>query len=405
MLNLDKSKKYILACSFGPDSMALFSMLLKENYNFVVCNIDYNYRPESKWETDSIRAVCDKKNISFYTKNVLFSTNFHNFEAWARNVRYSFFKDIGRKINCYDILIAHQQDDLIETYFMQKERRNIVSYYGLNKNYKSEEFTIHRPLLKYTKKQLINYCNKYNIEYSIDPTNFDQTLRRNYFRHSVLPMLSKEQKKQILNEIKNRNKDIAREEQLINKYLINDKILIKNLFNKSEEFIARVLILMLKNNNLFYEVTFGIAKQLKNSIEENKNWVWKLNDDYELRIDQDNLVIINNKINYCIDLNDNIIKTNKNSTIYKSFQEVNFMKIKPAKTGYFYKINGNKKTINRIFIDQKMPHFIRNIRPAIFDKNNNIVYMPRYRKNYKINKNSLLIFDINKFYVFLKNKH
>lgn len=98
MLKLDKKKKYILGCSFGPDSMALFFMLLKENYDFVVCNIDYNYRPESKRETDSIEAVCKQKNIRFYTKNVLFSTNFHNFEARARKIRYDFSKKSVEKL-------------------------------------------------------------------------------------------------------------------------------------------------------------------------------------------------------------------------------------------------------------------------------------------------------------------
>ena len=52
-----------------------------------------------------------------------------------------------------------------------------------------------------------------------------------------------------------------------------------------------------------------------------------------------------------------------------------------------------------------MPHFIRNIWPAIFDKNNNIVYMPRYRKKYKINNNSLLIFDVDELYEFVKKEH
>ena len=36
MLNLEKNKKYLLACSYGPDSMALFDMLLKEGYRFAV---------------------------------------------------------------------------------------------------------------------------------------------------------------------------------------------------------------------------------------------------------------------------------------------------------------------------------------------------------------------------------
>ncbi|HOH94654.1 MAG TPA: ATP-binding protein, partial [Bacilli bacterium] len=40
-INLDHNKKYLLACSYGPDSMALFSLLLKGNYNFVVAHINY----------------------------------------------------------------------------------------------------------------------------------------------------------------------------------------------------------------------------------------------------------------------------------------------------------------------------------------------------------------------------
>lgn len=405
MLKLDKKKKYILGCSFGPDSMALFFMLLKENYDFVVCNIDYNYRPESKRETCSIEDICKQKNIRFYTKNVLFSTNFHNFEAWARKIRYDFFKEIGREIGYYDILIAHQRDDLIETYLMQKERKSIVTYYGLNTSYQSDEFTIHRPLLKYTKKQLIDYCKKYNISYSIDPTNFDQSLRRNFYRHSVLPTFSEEKTKEILDEIKEENKLMQEEKKYIEKHFGNDKISLKYLLNKNEKFIVRTLIYILEKNNLFVEVSFGTAKEFKNSLDNNKPRIWKINSDYEIRIDYGFLVLIDKKINYSLPLESKIIKVNKESKMIDELKKQDILVIKPAKIGYFYKIDGNKKTINRIFIDQKMPHFIRNIWPAIFDKNNNIVYMPRYRKNYKICNNSLLIFNIDKLYKFLKNEY
>ena len=181
---------------------------------------------------------------------------------------------------------------------MQKERKSIVTYYGLNKSYQSEEFTIHRPLLKYTKKQLIEYCKKYKIEYSIDPTNFDQSLRRNFYRHSVLPTFSEEKTKEILQEIKEANKLILKEERYIEKHLKNDKILLKYLLNKNDEFIVRTLIYILEKNNLFVEVSFGTAKELKKSIDNNKPWIWKINSDYEIRIDYDFLALINKKINY-----------------------------------------------------------------------------------------------------------
>ena len=90
-LNLNKKDKYILGCSSGPDSMALFYMLLNGNYNFIVCNIDYNYRDKSYEETDLVREECKKYNIPFYTKSVLFQPNFGNFEAWARDIRYDYF--------------------------------------------------------------------------------------------------------------------------------------------------------------------------------------------------------------------------------------------------------------------------------------------------------------------------
>ena len=55
MLNLDKNKKYLLACSFGPDSMALFDMLLKEGYKFAVAHVNYRLRSEADDEEISLR--------------------------------------------------------------------------------------------------------------------------------------------------------------------------------------------------------------------------------------------------------------------------------------------------------------------------------------------------------------
>ena len=51
MLNLNKNQKYLLACSHGPDSMALFYMLKEEGYNFAVAHVNYHHREESNLET------------------------------------------------------------------------------------------------------------------------------------------------------------------------------------------------------------------------------------------------------------------------------------------------------------------------------------------------------------------
>lgn len=403
MLKLDKNKKYILGCSYGPDSMALFYMLLNEGYNFVVCNIDYNYRDLSWWETSSLKDVCEKENIDFYTKNVLFSTKFHNFEAWARNIRYDYFMEIGKKLKIFDIVVAHQQDDLIETYLMQKERGGIVSYYGLNSSYKRNRFTIHRPLLNYTKKDLISYCNKYNIEFCLDPTNFDQTYRRNYFRHSVLPTFSPEERNNLLLEIKLKNLQINEEISNINKLIINNRVFIEEIKNCSFEFIHRLIIIMLNNNGILYEVSKGLINELNKAIAENLRFEWRINDNYVLKIDYEYLSLIDESLNYCLSLNNDIIKIDTSSIDYKKIENINNLCIKPAKLGYFYEISNYKVKINRLFIDWKMPHFIRNIWPAIFDENNNLIYVPRYQSSFKQNKISLMNFDIDEIYSYLEN--
>ena len=82
MLNLDKNKKYLLACSYGPDSMALFSMLLKEGYQFEVAHVNYHFRIESDDEEKNLREYCDKNNIKIH---VLDNKEKVNYEHYKRN--------------------------------------------------------------------------------------------------------------------------------------------------------------------------------------------------------------------------------------------------------------------------------------------------------------------------------
>ena len=56
-----------------------------------------------------------------------------------------------------------------------------------NKNY-----YIIRPLLPYTKEDLINYNTTNNIKYFIDKTNKEDICTRNRYRNKILPLLKKE---------------------------------------------------------------------------------------------------------------------------------------------------------------------------------------------------------------------
>ena len=52
-------------------------------------------------------------------------------------------------------------------------------------------------------------------------------------------------------------------------------------------------------------------------------------------------------------------------------------------------VGGNWCSVRRLFIDWKMPQRLRKVWPVVVDKNGNVIYVPRYRKNYLDAHNSV----------------
>ena len=116
MINLDKDKNYLLACSFGPDSMALFDMLIKEKIHFSAALVNYHIRPESSDEMTNFIHYCEKHKISYHVKDLVNGIGDHNLESECRKIRYKFFAQLVEQFHYDAVLIAHNQDDVLETY-------------------------------------------------------------------------------------------------------------------------------------------------------------------------------------------------------------------------------------------------------------------------------------------------
>ena len=166
MLNLNKNNKYLLACSYGPDSMALFYMLLKEGYNFEVAHVEYNIREESKKETEEMINYCERNKIKYHLYKVEEKID-KNVEEKCREIRYNFFDDIYQKGQFNALLVAHHQDDLIETYLLQKNRNILPRHYGLVDSTLLYGMNVIRPLLGYKKRDLLDFCRENQISYAL----------------------------------------------------------------------------------------------------------------------------------------------------------------------------------------------------------------------------------------------
>lgn len=195
MLTLDieniKNKKNLLAFSAGIDSSALFFLLIENKIKFDIAIVDYGVRKQSKEEVLHAKALAKKhKLFCHHIKAPLFGTHF---EKQARDFRYGFFESLI-SVEGYDILLtAHQLNDQFEWLLMRLSKGAGTSeLLGLEAVSTRENYTLVRPLLSYTKEELLSYLNTHQYPYFIDESNADDTFERNAFRKEFSdPLLAK----------------------------------------------------------------------------------------------------------------------------------------------------------------------------------------------------------------------
>ena len=128
--NLDKSRPIVLALSGGVDSMVLFDLLLKANFNVIIAHVNHHKRVESITEEQYIRQIAKETNCIIEVLDYIHEKD--NFQAEAHNSRYEFFSNVCRKYNAGALITAHHYIDNLETIIMNIVRgSNIYGYAGI----------------------------------------------------------------------------------------------------------------------------------------------------------------------------------------------------------------------------------------------------------------------------------
>jgi tRNA(Ile)-lysidine synthase len=115
-------------------------------------------------------------------------SNNGNLQDKARKVRYDFFeKQLSTKPS--KLVVAHHQDDQIETFFINIARKSGIM--GL-----SAMLPIHnkvlRPLLSIFRADIIKYALEKGVNWREDKSNLENTYQRNKWRNIFLPLIEKE---------------------------------------------------------------------------------------------------------------------------------------------------------------------------------------------------------------------
>lgn len=408
---LNKNLNYLVAVSGGPDSMFLLDNLVKNNFDIVVCHVNYHKRWSSNVDQKIIEDYCKEHNVRLEIKNVKASEYTKgNFQDQARVIRYDFFNEIAQKYQIYNLVVAHHVYDLLETYLIQKQRKAIVSYYGLKFKSTYKSLSIYRPMLELKKEDIIDYLTLYRVKYGFDETNELEIYERNKIRQQTINKLTDLDINLMLSEIKelNSEQELLKDqlEVIYNSVIVADDTLSINEFHKyNDNFRLQQMIV--------YEFLFNYSEDLvlrlkKAKIKEIVRVLTKSKRP-NISISLTHNISLIKEYNY-VYINEKTLVKDYQYTIKKiadyDFNEIKIFKKAPT-SGKFQALHVNQdelpltiknntgkeqiianfgtKKINRLFIDNKIPYRQRQTWPVVVNAQNQIISIP----GLAISKNSV----------------
>jgi len=183
--------KFLIACSGGLDSVVLAHLCQKQQMDFVLAHCNFQLRGE---ESDLDAEFVEKLSLKWDKK--LYVTRFNtkayvaehkvSVQMAARELRYQWFNEIIAADGLKAILTAHHADDNLETFLINLSRGSGIE--GLTGIPQKTE-TVYRPLLKYSRAELLKYAEKNALEWREDASNANTKYLRNNIRHQIIPKL------------------------------------------------------------------------------------------------------------------------------------------------------------------------------------------------------------------------
>ena len=402
---LKKKQAIVVGVSGGQDSSVLLNLLVKSKLNLKinVCHFNHMLRKESSDLDESfVEDLCNKYSLPYFFKklNIRRASKFlkKGVEETGRLYRKKFFEKIADQTRSTIIVLGHHNNDQIETFLMRLIRgsspKGLSSMSILNGLY-------FRPLLEISKKEIEEYAIEQNIPWVEDKTNADEKYTRNNIRKNLVPPIFKmnpnfsETIKATLEHISDQNDFVINRIQLLEKKLIkridsNDFIVPLKKFNKLSYFEKKEVLYSFLNKRVTKDVFISfknISDIVSLASTNNASGKFFLTSQVQIRKGYDFLFVQLNPVeNDKYDINiqstglwkDNslIVKIDKYDNIQNfptklfdfSSNEID-IKVRNFKNGDRVKLkNSHEKKLQDIFIDNKIPQFMRSKLPVFETK-------------------------------------
>jgi tRNA(Ile)-lysidine synthase len=201
---LKKGERVIVACSGGPDSVALLYLLnqIRKKYGLQlsVAHINHKLRgKESDEDERFVKRLAKKTGLNYYSKSFdvkkMAREEKLSIEECARKVRGAFLNRLANRIKADKIALGHNADDQAETVLMRLIRG--AGGLGLS-GISPVSGKIIRPFLETTREIIEQFLRENNYHFRIDSSNLRKDYLRNRVRLELLPHLKENYNPQIV---------------------------------------------------------------------------------------------------------------------------------------------------------------------------------------------------------------
>jgi len=189
LYQLPANAHYVIAYSGGLDSHVLLHCCNQLNFPVRAVHVHHGLQDVADDWVKHCQLICEQLSIPldvFYVDAK--PQQGLSPEETARNVRY---QAIHKNLKSGDCLItAQHKNDQAETLLLQLFRT--ASAAGLAAMPAIRDFgdAVHvRPLLSFSRKEILDYATSNNLHWVEDPSNQDTGINRNFIRKEVLPVL------------------------------------------------------------------------------------------------------------------------------------------------------------------------------------------------------------------------
>ena len=175
----------VVACSGGPDSLALLALATEAGLEPVAVHVDHGARPGSAAEAEVVARFAERLGTGFAAEAVAVPMG-PNFEARAREARYEALERARERLRATVVLVGHSRDDQAETVLLNMLRgAGVPGLAGMP----ARRGTIVRPVLELSRADLAAVCARLGLAPLSDPMNADPAHRRIWLRREVIPAL------------------------------------------------------------------------------------------------------------------------------------------------------------------------------------------------------------------------